>query len=69
MELAYDPSDLVINESSFECKDYTANECGMIYGKGKLPPNMPKPRSHGFAISANVDADHASDTVTSRSRT
>ena len=30
---------------------------------------MPEPRGRGFIITAKVDADHASDTVTRRSRT
>jgi hypothetical protein len=35
----------------------------------ELPPNMPEPRGQGLVVSAKVDADHASDTVTRRSRT
>ena len=34
-----------------------------------LPPNMPQPRGLGFILSAKVNADHASDTVTRLSRT
>ncbi len=34
-----------------------------------LPNNMPEPRGLGFIIRSKVDADHASDTVTRRSRT
>jgi hypothetical protein len=30
---------------------------------------MPEPRGQGFVINVKVDADHASDTVTRRSRT
>ena len=30
---------------------------------------MPEPRGHGFIMRAKVDADHASDTVSRRSRT
>jgi hypothetical protein len=30
---------------------------------------MPEPRGFGFTMRAKVDADHASDTVTRRSRT
>ena len=45
----------------------------MIFGesstKEELPPNMPEPRGLGFVIRAKVDADHASDTVSRRSRT
>lgn len=38
-------------------------------GKEELPPKIPKARGFGFTIRAKVDADHASDTVTRRSRT
>ena len=30
---------------------------------------MPEPRGHGFIMRAKVDVDHASDTVSRRSRT
>ena len=33
------------------------------------PTNMPKPLGQGFIASAYVDSDHASDTVTRKSRT
>jgi hypothetical protein len=68
-EMVYDPSDPVIDESGFEKKDWTSSEFGHIEGKEELPPNMPEPRGQGFRINAKVDADHASDTVTRRSRT
>ena len=38
-------------------------------GKEDLPPYKLEPRGLGFTIVAKVDADHASDTVTRRSRT
>ncbi len=68
-EMVYDPSDPCINESEFELRDWTSSEFGHIEGKEELPPNMPTPRGRGFVINAKVDADHASDTVTRRSRT
>ena len=34
-----------------------------------MPPNQPQERGAGFVIRAKVDADHASNTVTRRSRT
>ena len=68
-ELVYDPSDPVINVADFERRDWTASEFGHIDGKEELPPNMPEPRGMGFTIRAKVDADHASDTVSRRSRT
>ena len=68
-EAVYDPSDPVIDESKFEAKDWASSEFGHLGGKEELPGNMPEPRGMGFVISAKVDADHASDTVTRRSRT
>jgi len=68
-ELVYDPSDPVIDEASFQRKDWTSSEFGHIEGKEVLPPNMPAPRGLGFTMRAKVDADHAGDTVTRRSRT
>ena len=68
-ELVYDPSEPDFDKSKFELKDWTSSEFGHIQGKEELPPNMPQPRGRGFVIRAKVDADHASDTVTRRSRT
>ena len=38
-------------------------------GKEEFPANMPEPRGHGFIMRAKVEADHAADTVSRRSRT
>ena len=69
MELVFDPSNPTINEQDFEKKDWTSSEFGHVKGREELPPNMPKPRGMGYTIVAKVDVDHASDTVTRRSRT
>ena len=68
-EQVYDPSDPTIDDSLFELKDWTSSEFGHLQGKEELPPNIPEPRGQGFVMKANVDADHASDSVTRRSRT
>ena len=68
-ELVFDPSDPVVDESLFERRDWTSSEFGHIQGEEELPPKMPEPRGFGFVMRAKVDADHASDTVTRRSRT
>ena len=44
------------------------SEFGHLDLKEELPPNAPQPRGHGFIIRANVDADHATDSVTRKSR-
>ena len=54
---------------TFERKDWTSLEFGHIDGKEELLMNAPPPRGLGFTIRAKVDADHATDTVTRRSRT
>jgi hypothetical protein len=68
-EIVYDPSDPCVKTSDFERKDWTSSEFGHISGKEELPPNMPEPRGNGFTINAKVDADHAADTTSRRSRT
>ena len=68
-ELVYDPSDPAIAQSEFEVEDWASSEFGHLEGKEELPPKMPEPRGSGFVMRAKVDADHASDTVTRRSRT
>jgi hypothetical protein len=59
----------VIDEAQFDAKDWASSEFGHLDGEEELPPNMPEPRGQGFVISSKVDADHASDSVTRRSRT
>ena len=68
-ELLYNTSDSCIDESSFELQDWTSSEFGHIQGKEELPPIMPQPRGLGFVMRAKVDADHAGDIVTRKSRT
>ena len=68
-ELVLDPSDPVVEMNQFERRDWTTSEFGHVMGKEELPPNMPQPRGQGFTMRVKVDADHASDTVTRRSRT
>ena len=68
-KLVYDPSDPVVDMSQFERRDWTSSEFGHIDGKGDLPPNMPQPQGLGFIMTAKVNADHASSTVTKRLRT
>ena len=68
-ELVFDPSVPEINHSEFEKQDWTTSEFGHVNDKEELPPNMPQPRGFGFVIHAKVDADHASDSVSRRSRT
>ena len=68
-ELVYDPSDPCVDKAQFEEQDWTTSEFGHVQGIKEVPKNMPEPRGKAFVIRAKVDADHASDTVTRRSRT
>ena len=67
-ELVYDPSDPVVEYDVFEQRDWTSSEFGAVQEKEEIPSNMPEPRGLGFMMRAKVDADHASDTITRRSR-
>ena len=57
------------DENDFAREDWASSELEHLEGKEELPENMPMPRGTGFIMSAKVDADHASDTVSRRSRT
>ena len=67
--MVYDPSDPAIDEAAFKLNDWTSSEFSHIQGNEELPPNMPEPCGQAFVINAKVDAEHAADTVTRRSRT
>ena len=68
-EMELDPSDPLIYESKYQRRDWTSSEFGHLQAKRQMSPNMPEPRGLGFTVRAKVDADHAADTVTRRSRT
>ena len=66
-EMVFDPSLPDVDMNEFTRKDWTASE-QMKYEE-ELPGNMITPRGLGFRIIVYVDADHAGDTITRRSRT
>lgn len=68
-ELVLDPSDPVVNLDEFERRDWTSSEFEHVQGKEELPGNAPVPKGFGFVMRAKVDADHAADTISRRSRT
>ena len=68
-EMVFDPSVPHIDELKYQVKDWASSEFGHIEGQEDTPANMPESRGVGFVIRAKVDADHASDSVTRRSRT
>ena len=67
-ELVYDQSEPDIELPKFERRDWTASEFGHVVGKEETPNDIPEPSGMGFVIQVKVDADHASDTTTRRSR-
>ena len=69
VELVFDPTYPEIDLAAFEKRDWTTSEFGHLQGQEELPPNQPQERGTGFVFRAKVDADHASNTVTRRSRT
>lgn len=66
-ELVFDPSDRQINKSEFIRYDWASSEFGEV--EEALPVNAPEPRGFGFTMIAYVDADHAGNVITRRSRT
>jgi hypothetical protein len=66
--MAFDPNEAVIDEGIFERQDWASSEFGNQVTE-EFPTNMPEPRGMGFIMRAQVDADHAGDTTTRRSRT
>ena len=70
-EMVFDPSDPENDMNSFQRQDWSYS----IYSspgeelKEALPPSMPKPLGHGFKIRCFVDAKHAGEYLTRRSRT
>ena len=69
-EMVFDPSKPSINNDDFERKDWSCSEFSSTIKKEReLHPRTPTPRGVGFTIVGKVDAYHAGDTVTRRSRT
>ena len=70
-EMVFDPSEPDIDMNAFQRQDWSYS----IYSspgdepREAIPPNMPKPLGKGFKIRCFVDADHAGETLTRRSRT
>ena len=70
-EMVFDPSEPEIDMNEFLRQDWSYS----VYSspgeelKEVLPPNKPEPLGNGFTIRCFVDADHAGNLVTRRSRT
>ena len=66
--MVFDLSHPHIDKNEFPDKDWSTSEFGSDL-KEILPGNMPEPRGQGMVMRCFVDADHASDSITRRSRT
>ena len=69
-EMVFDPSSPVINAADFPKEDwgYSIYSSPGVETKEQLPPNMPGPLGKAFTLRVFVDADHAGDNLTRRSR-
>jgi len=67
-EMVFDPSYPDIDMSKFQREDWSATAWGNDLAE-EIPDNLPEPRGYGMTMRAFVDADHAGDLVTRRSRT
>ena len=68
-EMLFDPSLPHVDPSAFQRQDWTFSAMTEEDMKEVLPPYMPASRGRGFVIRVFVDADHAGDEITRRSRT
>ena len=70
-EMVFDPSEPEIYMNSFQRQEWSysiySQPCEDL--KEALPPNMSKPLGHGFKTRCFVDANHAGESLTRRSRT
>ncbi len=67
-EIKFDHTYPVVDLSLFERKDWTTLEISQCLEE-ILPENLPKARGQGFVIRAFVDAEHATDSMSRKSRT
>ena len=66
--MVFDQSDPAIDKGNFQGKDWSTSVFGDEL-KELIPPNAPESRGQGMTMRCFVDADHAADTVTRKSRT
>ena len=66
-EMTLDPSNPQIDPTPFQRQDWSSAEFDPNITE-ELPHLMPEPRGKGFVIRAFVDADHAGNVITRRSR-
>jgi hypothetical protein len=66
--MIFDPTDPVIDLLAFKRKDWTTSEMSQC-PEEVLPDKLPTPRGLGLTMRPFVDADHATDSMTRKSRT
>ena len=65
--MPFDPTEPEIDMSKFEKQDWSKSVYGEV--SEELPENMPKPHGKAMRMAVLVDADHAGESLTRRSRT
>jgi len=68
-EMVFDPTEPQFDPNAFKRQDWTYSTMSESERTEVLPPGMPRPLGKGFVIRCFVDADHAGDEITRRSRT
>jgi hypothetical protein len=68
-EMVFDPTPVDFDRNIFERQDWSYSAYGYESLKEELPLNMPAPHGQMMTMRVFVDADHAGDLVTCRSRT
>lgn len=68
-EMVFDPTPVEVDRGQFERQDWSYSAYGHESLTEELPPNMPAPRGQSMTMRVFVDADHAGDLITRRSRT
>jgi hypothetical protein len=68
-KMVFDPTPILPDKSLFEREDWSYSAYGYESLKEELPSNIPDPHGKLMTMRIFVDADHAGDLVTQRSRT
>ena len=68
-EMVFDPTPIDFDRSIFERQDWSYSAYGYESLEEELPMNMPTAHGQSMTMRVFVDADHAGETVTRRSRT
>ena len=60
-EMPSDPMESELDESKFECQDWSQSDYGEA--KEEVPLNIPKPCGQGFTTRVCIDSDHAGESL------